>query len=66
MEQTRLKHNVDGSVTVYVPKGQVNLFKWIIDEGELALTQAEGEIDENGFNDLGIKTNQLWLGFDTT
>ena len=66
MKQSRIKENANGSLTVYVPKGQVNLFEWLISEGQLGLRECEGEIDEHGYNNLGVRTKQKWLGFNRT
>jgi len=34
---TEMKINKDGSATVYVPKDQVEAFKWILTEGEAGI-----------------------------
>jgi len=67
MKQTRLKYNADGSLTVYVPRGQVNLFTWIINEGEagLDLLCSDDETVQETFKLNNINTRQEWRGFIT-
>ena len=65
MKQTRLKHNADGSLTVYVPRGQVNLFKWILLEGCAGMDLIIGEHDtiKEAYKMNNIDTRQEWQGY---
>ena len=67
MKKTRLKHNADGSLTVYVPRGQVPLFEWIIQEGEAGLALMSGGEDDavKSYKSNSIETRQEWRGFTT-
>jgi len=67
MKQTRLKHNADGSLTVYVPRGQANLFKWVLSEGSagLEIICSDGDTVQEAYKMNNINTRQEWRGFIT-
>ena len=59
MKRTKIKHKKNGSLTVYVPKDQTEVFYWIIQEGSAGLGGIEN------LEDLGLpKNTKDWRGVE--
>ena len=59
MKRTTIKHNKNGSLTVYVPKDQTEVFNWVISEGLAGLGGVEN------LQDLGLSKNvKDWRGVE--
>ncbi len=50
MKITTIKYNKNGSLTVYVPKDQTEVFNWILNEG-IAGIGGDEDLEELGFKD---------------
>tara|TARA_B100000424_G_scaffold107545_1_gene80894 strand:- start:638 stop:823 length:186 start_codon:yes stop_codon:yes gene_type:complete len=59
MKITTIKYNKNGSLTVYVPKDQTEVFNWILYEGIAGLGSDE-DLEELGFKDY----TKDWRGIE--